>query len=94
MPLLLTLKDDKAVSLRKKLCLLLEQIVVKVLTKDDIDTKLQIINVFDEMKTSSNHEVSEAGFVSEERAVIKFKETDASLALKIDAEKKLLAFEK
>jgi hypothetical protein len=64
-----------------------------MLTKDDLDIKMQIISVLDELKESSNNEVSEQAFDSEQR-MGKYKESELDYKKKVETEKKLLAFEK
>jgi hypothetical protein len=56
---LLSLNKEKIIYAKKKLCLLLENILTNVITKDDQEIKFQIVSVLDEFKASPINEVSE-----------------------------------
>ena len=51
-------------------------IIIKLLTKDDIDQKLELASALDRLKNDSNQDVSETAFDCDDRANIKYKESE------------------
>ena len=81
-------------AIRKRYCVVIQLLLIKLLTKDDVDIRLSIVSSLEVLKNDSSHEVSEQAFDCEDQAIIKFKETERIYKMKLDKEKELILYEK
>lgn len=49
-------------AIRRKFCIIAELLIVKLLTKDDIDQRLELVSALDSLKNDSDNEVSEQAY--------------------------------
>jgi hypothetical protein len=61
-----------------------------LLTKDDIDCKLELVSALDRLKNDYNQDVSETAFDCDDRANIKYKESEEEYRRKCYKEENFL----
>lgn len=72
----MNLCNDRILSIRIKFCQVAEVILIKLLTKDDIDEKLELFQTLNVLKGDLDNEVSEAAYDCINRANIQYKEKE------------------
>lgn len=80
-------------TLRKRFCQICEIILTKLLCKDDTDERYEVTRALDILKNDLDNDVSETAYDCEQRANVKYKETEADYQAKILREQKLQALE-